>query len=127
MSSFFTIQLLNLRFFAGHGLYNGEDAWGNEFEVNIRLLLLPINEKKELQLNDTIDYAKAYQIIDSQFANKTELLENLAIKIADELENVFPFIQEINISIDKLTPPIPGFKGSVGISYNRNKDGTIKD
>ena len=122
MSSFFTIQLLNLRFFAGHGLYTGEDAWGNEFEVSIRLLL-PINEKKELQLNDTIDYAKAYQIIDSQFANKTELLENLAIKIADELENVFPFIQEINISIDKLTPPIPGFKGSVGIFYNRKKMG----
>jgi 7,8-dihydroneopterin aldolase/epimerase/oxygenase len=121
MKQSFTIQLHNLRFFANHGLYAGEDVLGNEFEVSAQLKLAR-NDKDELELDDTINYAKVYEIIRSKMQQRFGLLENLAIAIADDLQVAFPHCRSIRLDIKKLHPPIAHFKGSVGISYKRKME-----
>lgn len=118
MEQSFAVQLSNLRFFANHGMYAGEDVLGNEFEVSATLQLAGTG-KRELALDDTINYAKVYEIISRKMQERFGLLENLAIAIADELETAFPQCQFIDLNIKKLYPPIPHFKGSVGVSYQR--------
>lgn len=118
MAQSFSITLQQLRFFANHGLYEGEETAGNEFEVNIEMKLADAT-KKELELTDTINYARAYEIVRLRMEQRFGLLENLAIAIADDLESAFPQCSSLAIEIKKLHPPIPSFKGAVGITYNR--------
>jgi dihydroneopterin aldolase len=118
MGHSFSIQLKKLRFFANHGLYEGEDQLGNEFELSLEMRLAT-GSKKKLELNDTINYARAYEIIHSRMMHPFGLLENLAIAIADDLETEFPQCISLQMEILKLYPPIPCLKGSVGIRYER--------
>ncbi len=121
MSSQLSIELSKLRLHGGHGLYAGEAVWDSEFEVNLQIEIVS-PQKETLELTDTIDYAKVYQIVKNNFSQRTALLENLAIKICDELAAAFPGFLEMNISIKKLNPPIENFVGAVGINYKRVKE-----
>lgn len=106
-------------------MYAGESVWDSEFEVNLQIEIVS-PPKKMLELNDTIDYAKAYEIVKNNFAQRTGLLENLAIKICDDLEGAFPLFLEMDISIRKLNPPIENFAGAVGICYKRVKKKEVR-
>ena len=124
MAGYFTIELKGLRFFARHGLYAEEINVGNEFEVDV-IVQSEVPEKKLIVIEETINYAEVYGIVVETFKERNELLENAAIQIADKLERRFPRIQKLSISIRKLSPPITGFIGSVGINYIReNKNAT---
>ena len=121
MSERMTVHLSGLRFYGDHGLYKDVDAWGNEFEVDVQMQL-SVPSERPLEIYQTIDYSKAYEIIRQCFSMRTGLLENLAIAIADELEQAFPGTIDVSISIRKLNPPIPQFKGAVGITYTRKSE-----
>jgi 7,8-dihydroneopterin aldolase/epimerase/oxygenase len=119
MSSTFTIQLNSLRFFAAHGLYAEERQAGNEFEVNLSLTLKAA-KVKVVSLEETINYAEVYRLVNERFAVRTNLLETLAMEIAEELKQQFPAIRKISVHITKLHPPITAFTGSVSVTYNRS-------
>lgn len=119
MSSIFTIQLNNLRFFAGHGVFAEEARAGNEFEVNLSLTL-PAPETKPTSLEETINYAEVYRITKALFSIRKKLLETLAMEIAAELKQHFPAVTEISVQINKLHPPISAFAGSVSVTYQKS-------
>jgi dihydroneopterin aldolase len=116
MSSTFTIQLNNLRFFAPHGHYEEEGQTGNEFEVNIALTA-KAPKTKVTSLEEVINYAEVYSIAKGIFLNRKALLETLAMEIAEELKQQFPSIKKISVQIIKLHPPITAFSGSVAVTY----------
>lgn len=119
MSSTFTIQLTSLRFFAAHGLYAEERQSGNEFEVNLSLTVKAPKEKV-VSLEETINYAEVYRLVKERFAVRTNLLETLAVEIAEELKLQFPAIRTISVQITKLHPPIAAFTGAVSVAYNKS-------
>ena len=119
MSAYFTIQLNNLRFFAEHGMYEEERAVGNEFEVNISLEVKAPKEKIK-SLEDTINYAEVYRIVNEIFSMRKPLLETLAMEIAEELKKEFSSIKSLSVQIIKLNPPITSFTGSVSVTYERS-------
>jgi len=45
------------------------------------------------------------------------LLETIATELALAIFERFDFIEEVKISIKKLTPPIVQFEGTVGVSF----------
>jgi 7,8-dihydroneopterin aldolase/epimerase/oxygenase len=116
MNSTMNIELLNLRFHAFHGLYPEEQLTGNEFEVNL-FISYSINKEIIETIDDTINYAAAYQIVKKQMLIQTDLLETLAMRITKELYTAFPLIKKIDISIAKLHPPIERFSGKVAVHY----------
>lgn len=117
----YSIHLQQLRFFCFHGLYPEEAKLGNEFEVNVTILVG--DEPPKINLDTLqVDYSKAFQIIEARMKFATPLLETLAKDIANELLYVFPPVESIRISIFKLNPPIPGYTGKVGVEFDVVRD-----
>lgn len=119
MTSSFTVQLHNLRFFAAHGLYEEERLVGNEFEVNLSMVI-DAPEKTLRKIEDTINYAEVYRITKDVFSKPTPLLETLAMEIANAIKDEFRSLKSIDVQIKKLHPPITGFTGSVSVSYHKD-------
>ncbi|MBK8711904.1 MAG: dihydroneopterin aldolase [Niastella sp.] len=110
----FTIHLDQLKFHGHHGVHDEETLVGNNFEVSVSVTF--IAPEKIESLSDTINYVALHQIIRDIFKKPVKLLETLALDICDQLNAYDRRIKSINISINKLNPPINNFTGSVGVS-----------
>jgi dihydroneopterin aldolase len=115
----FNIQLHNLRFFAYHGLYEEEKILGNEFDVNISMMVKSPKEAK-VSINDTINYADVHELVKEIFKQREDLLETICINIGIAIKNKFPQLKKLSIQIIKLHPPITAFTGSVSVTYQKN-------
>jgi dihydroneopterin aldolase len=116
MDGTMTVELKSLRFFSGHGLYEEEEKAGNEFEVDVWVTFAP-QEQPITKLAHTVNYVAVYQIVKGVMEQRQQLLETCAMDICSQLKDAFPQVLEASISIKKLTPPITGFTGSVGVRY----------
>jgi 7,8-dihydroneopterin aldolase/epimerase/oxygenase len=118
MPATITIELKHLRFFAYHGWYDEEAILGNEFEITF---LGTFAAKDNIDaIEDTVDYTKIHAHIKTVFMRREKLLETVAQNIIREIEQSFPRVQNIQISITKLNPLIPQFIGTVGITYTKD-------
>lgn len=118
MAGHFTIELNSIRFFGEHGMYDQEKKVGNEFEVDVSIDCK--SPKKMIHsIEQTINYAEVYRILQEEFAERKFLLETVAMQVADKLQQQFPEIEFVKISIRKLHPPITNFSGSVGITFSK--------
>jgi dihydroneopterin aldolase len=119
MPSVLTIQLHNLHFFSPHGLFAEEAEAGNAFEVNLSLTTkAPVAVVHSLE--QTINYAEVYSITKAIFDVRRDLLETLAMEIAERLKGAFPQLQKISVQIIKLNPPIAAFTGSVSVTFQKD-------
>jgi len=115
----FTIELNSIRFFADHGMYEEEKRVGNEFEVDVSIACKSPNQLVT-SIEQTVDYAEVYRILQEEFAKRQFFIETVAMKVADKLQQHFPDIENVRIAIRKLNPPITNFSGSVGIVYSKS-------
>jgi len=114
----FTISLKGLRFFADHGIYEEEKLVGNAFGVDIEMHCgAPGGDR--IGIHQTINYAEAFEIVAKAFREREDILENCALKIATRLREHFTLLEEVEISIQKLQPPITAFNGVVGVRYRK--------
>ncbi len=111
----YTIHLNKLIFYAYHGVHTEEAIIGGEFEVNIAIDFFSDNDI--LSLDETINYVDIFDLVKNRFSIPEKLLETLAQNIIEDIYKADNRIKTINISIQKLNPPIVNFTGSVGISY----------
>lgn len=117
------VHLRSVRFYAYHGIDDGEDVLGGEYEVSLTASYKPENVPIT-SIEQTVDYTVLYNIIRQRMQTPAALLETLATEIASEIFAKFSIISEVDISIFKLHPPIKNFEGSVGVTYQlkRNED-----
>jgi dihydroneopterin aldolase len=118
MSDLLTISLHNVRFRAYHGIYPEERQKGNDFVVNMQVSYQPPVGVIH-SLEDTIDYAMLFGIINTTMQKPVDLLETLTQTIAENSYKQFPQIKEITVSVEKLNPPIDKFSGSVQVKYSK--------
>jgi dihydroneopterin aldolase len=118
MSDLLTISLNNVRFRAYHGVYPEERQKGNDFVVNMQVSYVP-DSGTILSLDDTIDYAKLFEIINSTMQQPVDLLETLVQTIAYNVHKQYSQIKEVNVSVEKLNPPIDKFSGSVEVKFSK--------
>ena len=116
-----TVHLSDLKFFARHGVYEGEAAAGGEFEVH---LLVSYDEKEIIfdSLDNVLDYEALYILVSERMAFASPLLEEVAESIIRKIRHEYSFIKEISITIFKLHPPIRNFQGKVGITLQKKFD-----
>jgi dihydroneopterin aldolase len=113
-----TIKLKQLRFFAHHGLYEEERKVSNEFIVDLEVgfeSVVPVITK----MNETINYIKLYELIKKYMLQTSDLIESLAMKITDDIHQLYPQVKKISISITKKYPPVINFSGNVAVSYEK--------
>ncbi|HEX2535442.1 MAG TPA: dihydroneopterin aldolase [Chitinophagaceae bacterium] len=112
----FTIDLKAMRFFAGHGLYAEEAIIGNEFEVDVRLTF-PAPTDEIHSIEETVNYVEVFRLASETLSGRKGLLETCAMQLAARLRETFPKISQVSVSIKKVHPPITGFTGSIGVSF----------
>ena len=112
-----SIYLNNVIFWAYHGLYKEEKITGNEFEVNMKVDYTTSRPTSFQTIQDTINYVALFKIVQHRMEKATPLLEAIALDIAYEILTEFAMAERVMISIKKLNPPIPDFKGSVSVSF----------
>ncbi|MEI9943155.1 MAG: dihydroneopterin aldolase [Chitinophagaceae bacterium] len=116
MNNLLTISLNNVRFRAYHGLHPEERQKGNDFVVNMQVSY-ESNSGIIASLEDTIDYAALFNIMNEQMQQPVDLLETLVQTIAYAVHEKFSHVKEITVSVEKLNPPIDKFSGSATVSY----------
>lgn len=115
------ISLSGLLFHAFHGLYEEEKKLGGDFEVNLSVSFHPV-EFPVIQLQETIDYSRLYDIVKEVMATPKPLIETVLISMAAKIFDTFSIAEETNISITKINPPVISFRGKTTVSARFKKN-----
>ena len=115
------IHLHDVLFHSLHGLHEEEKLIGGEFLVNVSAGFNPAAATIRL-LNDTVDYVAVYNLVKDRMNQPSPLVETIAMEIAYKILAQFSIVQNVQISIKKLHPPIAAFEGSVGVSFSLNRE-----
>jgi 7,8-dihydroneopterin aldolase/epimerase/oxygenase len=118
MNELMTIEVKDMRIYAGHGVHDEEALAGNEFLVSVSVSLQP--DGRISSLSETVDYVKLTEIIRTEMKERRQLLESIAQNIASAIRSAFRNTKEVSVNIRKLTPPISNFTGTVGVNYTSN-------
>lgn len=114
-----TIHLKNLRFFAYHGLYDLEKENGNEFELDISISFNHPGHEV-IKIDDTINYAIVHEMISLEMQQPRELLETFLDHLFVKIKTAFPQVTFITATLYKLTAPIEGLNGKIGVQLERH-------
>ena len=100
------IDLTGLRFHAYHGVLEQERIVGNDYSIDVRVKYDVGRAMLSDDVNDTLDYATMYELIRQEMSVPSSLLERVAYRIGDRLFRHFPAIEQIDIRLTKINPPI---------------------
>jgi dihydroneopterin aldolase len=103
LSKFF---LENIRVFAYHGCFPEENAVGCWFSVDVSFDFDATEAAKNDDLTKTVDYSKIYSIVEDEMKTTSKIIENVAFRIKNSINKVFPEIENLNVGVAKLNPSI---------------------
>ena len=115
------ISLEGLEFHAFHGVYPHERESGNWFEVDIAVH----TDIREGTIGDdlfnTVNYETLYQFVREEMEKPSKLLETVAEKIVERVLQDLPAVEQVEIKISKLNPPIGGKCKKASISFLKKR------
>ena len=100
------ICLDNLRFHAYHGVMPQERMVGNDYNVSLRIRYDISQAMVSDKVEDTLNYAEVFQLVSQEMAVPSSLIERVVGRIGDRLFRRFPTIEEIELKIMKINPPM---------------------
>lgn len=102
-----SVIIEGLKIKAYHGVNPQEKKVGNIFEVTVSVDYPPaLRAIKSDSIQDSISYVDIVNIINSEMARPSDLLENVAGRIHRSLVESYPAITGGWIKIAKIAPPI---------------------
>lgn len=100
------IVLRHVRFLAFHGVMPQEGIVGGDFDVDLRVGY-PLERAMESdEVNDTLNYAALYALVKQEMKQPSKLLEHVAGRIVAAIDNTFPLVTSIDLTLTKLNPPM---------------------
>ena len=115
--SHYKITLKNCAFFARHGVFNEEETLGQRFFVDAILDVNAGNALEQDEIEGTVDYGTAFQVIERIITGKRRfLIEALALETARALCKEFPMIESAEITIRKPNAPVQGVLDHVEVT-----------
>lgn len=116
------IVLNQMQFYGFHGLFPEENKLGQRFNVDVALFVDLKKAGKSDDMNDSIHYGHAYELIKEIVEGEAKnLVEAVAETIADKLLTSFDLLEAIQVKVIKPDPPIPGHYQSVAVEIYREK------
>lgn len=113
------IRLEGMEFFAYHGCYEAEQIVGNRFLVDLSMETDITVPSQSDDLQDALNYARAYEIVKEQIQIRSNLLEHVAGRILDALHEIFPQLKKATVKVSKLYPPVGGQVRSVSVEMTK--------
>ena len=102
------ISLEGLEFHAFHGVYPHERESGHWFEVDISVETNILEGAIRDELDKTVNYEVLYQFVKEAMEQPSKLLETVAEKIVERVLRDLPEVQQVELKIAKINPPIGG-------------------
>lgn len=103
------INVDGIKIWGKHGVFASESIAGNWFMVDISVkAMIPQEEIKTDKLSATCDYVKMHEIATKVMKNPVQLLEKLALEIAEQIKKSDERIIETAVKVSKLQPPLNG-------------------
>lgn len=118
------IYLDDLRFHAFHGVMPQERLTGNDYTIDIKIGYDVSLAMVSDNVDDTLNYAEVYKIVDQEMGVPSQLLERVAYRIGDRLSRKFTSITSINIKLTKLNPPFGADCKGAGVKLHLINDKT---
>lgn len=115
------ISLEGLEFHAFHGVYPHERDSGNWFEVNISVETDFTQGAAQDELSGTVNYETLFKIVKDEMEKPSRLLETVAEKIVVTVLSELPEVNQVDLKISKLNPPIGGKCRMASILLSRKR------
>lgn len=98
-----------------------EGLIGTNFTVHVELKAdLSASAKSDL-LTDTIDYVAVSELVQSEMALRSKLIEHVAQRILIRLMHEFPSVISSKVEVVKHKPPIQGEVKSVSVTLQAKR------
>ncbi len=110
-----TINIEGIKLYAYHGCLEEEARIGGNYIVDVYMNTDFSEAAQTDDLTKTIDYCNVFEIVKSEMAIRSKLIEPVGKRIYDRLRNDFPSISTLRIKLTKLLPPINGDVEKVSI------------
>lgn len=108
------VELVDLRFYAYHGLYEAERMKGGEFRVDVAIETA--NKEAYHSIADVVNYEDVYRIVKAEMELPRDFIEEVARTIKANLEATFVDAKHTQVTLTKCAPPIEGMKGSARVT-----------
>lgn len=119
------IELQDVRFHAFHGVMPQEGRVGADFLVSVRVGIAFEKAMQSDDVEDTLNYAELYQLVQREMAIPSKLLEHVAGRIVKAIGKDFPDVTSIDLKLTKLNPPMGADCAGASVEIHLINDKTI--
>lgn len=112
------IYLKEIRCYAYHGVAPQEKLIGNEYVIDLKLKVDISRASQTDDVEDTVSYADVHELVKTEMAISSKLLEHVGGRIATKLFELFPTIEEIKLRLSKRNPPMGADIDAAGIELH---------
>ena len=103
------VRLVNMVFYAHHGVLKEEHTVGAKYEVDAALYFDYTDSAQYDDITKTVDYGAVYKKIrEALTLRKFFLIEAVAYEIAQDLLRDFAVLDKVAIKVRKRNPPVDG-------------------
>ncbi|MFQ5508088.1 MAG: dihydroneopterin aldolase [Leptospirillia bacterium] len=117
------LTIHDIRFTAPCGVFPEERQHGMDYRADLTLHLDLAKAATSDQLEDAVNYAEVADTVMAVAKTERMLVEGLASDIAEAVLAGFP-VQEIEVAVTKLAPPVAAIRGGVTVTLQRPRRGT---
>lgn len=115
------ILLRDLRFHAFHGVLPQERLVGGNFVVDLRVGYPLAQAMTSDRMDDTLNYASLYALVEREMQQPSSLLEHVAGRIAQAIAKTFPEALSIDLTLTKQNPPMGADCKGAGVEMHFEK------
>ena len=113
------VKLSNIKAYGHHGCLQEEAIIGSDYRVDLEVVADLTKASQSDNLLDTVDYVHLNRIVKEEMKIRAKLLEHVAKRIVDRVFSELAMVEEIEISVSKINPPIGGDVEMVSINLQR--------
>lgn len=116
------ITLSNMQFFGYHGVFPEENKLGQRYVISVEMLLPLEKAGGSDDLQDTVNYAEAYEMIRDIVEKRVyKLIEALAEHVASALLSTYTDISAVTVKVVKPHPPVAIQFDGVSVEIHRKR------
>ena len=114
------IYLEDVKIYAYHGVLPEENIIGTYYILNLEIHTDLWKAAESDDLNDTISYADINDILHQEMQIKSKLLEHVAGRIINKINEKFAEVSYVKLKLTKTAPPMKGEMKGASIELEKS-------
>lgn len=114
------IYLEDVKIYAYHGVLPEENVIGTYYILNLEIHTDLWKAAESDNLNDTISYADINDILHQEMQIKSKLLEHVAGRIINKINEKFSNVSYVKLKLTKTAPPMKGEMKGASIELEKS-------